>query len=201
MTNPNWREYGKTIKVEGGIKAQSTRGAIGESWWSKRFLGVLESFAMGGRLTRGRSYARAGQVLSMQISPGAVTSTVQGQAVPAPSVDLSAVRNDLKNLRTAQEAYFSDHNAYSSTIAGLAFTPSAGVTIKFVEAGPMAYAVSGTLDGKAGVSCVMFIGRVSAIPKTAQGVAARSEGGPLCDGDPPAGPAPTKSSARRASKF
>jgi len=55
-----WREYGKTIKVEGGIKAQSTRGAIGESWWSKRFLSVLESFAMGGRLTRGRSYARAG---------------------------------------------------------------------------------------------------------------------------------------------
>jgi hypothetical protein len=58
----------------------------------------------------------------------------------------------------------------------------------------MAYAVSGTLEGKTGVSCVMFIGRVSAIPKTAQGVAARSEGGPLCDGDSPAEstPAPVR---------
>ena len=59
-----FEEYGKTIRVEGGLKARSTRGAIGESWWSKRFLAVLESFALGTRLTRGRNYARAGQVLT-----------------------------------------------------------------------------------------------------------------------------------------
>ncbi len=71
--------YGRPIRVEGGIKAHSTRGEIGESWWSKRFIAVLESFAgLGGRLGRGRSYARAGQVLALTIGPGAVTSTVQG---------------------------------------------------------------------------------------------------------------------------
>jgi uncharacterized Zn finger protein len=74
----SFREYGKTIRVEGGLKAQSARGDIGESWWSKRFLTVLESFAMGGRLTRGKNYARAGQVLSLDVNPGAVTATVQG---------------------------------------------------------------------------------------------------------------------------
>ena len=74
----NFRDFGRTIKVEGGIKAQSTRGDIGESWWSKRFLTVLESFAMGTRLTRGRSYARAGQVLALDVAPGSVTATVQG---------------------------------------------------------------------------------------------------------------------------
>jgi uncharacterized Zn finger protein len=68
----------RTRKVEGGIRARSTRGAIGESWWSKRFLAVLESFALGTRLTRGRNYARAGQVLRLDVAPGAVTATVQG---------------------------------------------------------------------------------------------------------------------------
>jgi uncharacterized Zn finger protein len=33
---------------------------------------------MGGRLTRGRTYARKGQVLELGVRPGAVTSTVQG---------------------------------------------------------------------------------------------------------------------------
>jgi len=84
MTGPGgFERYGKTLRVEGGLRAQSTRGAIGESWWSKRFLAVLESFALGSRLTRGRNYARAGQVLSLTIAPGLVTAAVQGSR-PSP---------------------------------------------------------------------------------------------------------------------
>jgi uncharacterized Zn finger protein len=60
------------------MRARSTRGAIGQSWWARRFLDVLESFALGTRLTRGRSYARAGQVLTLEIAPGLVTASVQG---------------------------------------------------------------------------------------------------------------------------
>ncbi|MEU8297084.1 SWIM zinc finger family protein [Micromonospora sp. NPDC048909] len=71
-------DYGRPRRVDGGLKARSTRGAIGRSWWSRRFLEVLESFALGTRLTRGRSYARAGQVVSLDIAPGAVTAVVQG---------------------------------------------------------------------------------------------------------------------------
>jgi uncharacterized Zn finger protein len=66
------------IAVEGGLTARSTRGAIGTSWWSKRFIAVVESFGAGGRLTRGRAYARKGQVLSLELSPGEVTASVQG---------------------------------------------------------------------------------------------------------------------------
>lgn len=66
------------IRVEGGIRARTIRGAIGKTWWSKRFVAVLESFALGTRLTRGRSYARAGQVLSLTVAPGEVTASVQG---------------------------------------------------------------------------------------------------------------------------
>ena len=65
-------------KTEGGIKAKSERGAIGETWWSKRWVQALESLGMGTRLTRGRSYARQGQVLSIEIELGVVKAKVQG---------------------------------------------------------------------------------------------------------------------------
>jgi uncharacterized Zn finger protein len=74
----NYADYGPARRVEGGLKARSTRGQIGESWWSRRFLAVLESFAIGSRLTRGRSYARKGQVLALDVAPGEVTAAVQG---------------------------------------------------------------------------------------------------------------------------
>ena len=35
--------YGKTIKVDNGLKAKSKRGDIGATWWSRRFIDVLES--------------------------------------------------------------------------------------------------------------------------------------------------------------
>ncbi|MET8759662.1 SWIM zinc finger family protein [Lentzea sp. NPDC004782] len=70
--------YGKTIKVDNGIKARSKRGDIGATWWSRRFIEVLESFGMGGRLSRGRNYARQGQVLSLSLSTSMVIALVQG---------------------------------------------------------------------------------------------------------------------------
>ncbi|WP_034593131.1 SWIM zinc finger family protein [Hamadaea tsunoensis] len=69
---------GPAKSVQGGLKARSTRGAIGDTWWSKAFLGALERLADGGRLQRGRAYARKGQVVSMQLSAGVVTAVVQG---------------------------------------------------------------------------------------------------------------------------
>jgi uncharacterized Zn finger protein len=64
--------------TKGGIKAQSKRGTFGESWWARRWITVLESFDIGARLGRGRSYARRGQVLSIEIDKGKVTARVQG---------------------------------------------------------------------------------------------------------------------------
>ncbi|MGC5032209.1 SWIM zinc finger family protein [Micromonospora sp. DT229] len=80
MTGPTGRfaDYGRPRRVEGGLRARSARGAIGVSWWSRRFLEVLESFALGTRLTRGRAYARAGQVVRLDIAPGMVSASVQG---------------------------------------------------------------------------------------------------------------------------
>ena len=68
----------RPIQVSGGIKAQSQRGAFANRWWAKRWIAVLESFDIGTRLGRGRSYARQGQVLDIQIAPGEVKAKVQG---------------------------------------------------------------------------------------------------------------------------
>jgi uncharacterized Zn finger protein len=61
-----------------GIRAQSTRGAFGKSWWASRWIAALEKLVDSGRLSRGRSYARSGQVLNLDIRPGHVSSRVQG---------------------------------------------------------------------------------------------------------------------------
>lgn len=78
-----WNDYPKRSKpreAKDGIKAKSKRGDIGETWWSKRFIKLLESFDLGGRLTRGKTYARKGQVLNLGIEPGEVTAQVQGSS-------------------------------------------------------------------------------------------------------------------------
>ena len=64
--------------VEGGIRARSRRGDIGETWWSRRFIAILESFGMGSRLARGQHYARRGQVMDLEVGPGVVQARVQG---------------------------------------------------------------------------------------------------------------------------
>jgi uncharacterized Zn finger protein len=68
------------IPVPDGIRAKSRRGDIGSTWWSRRFVAALESYygTSASRLARGRSYARAGQVVRMVLEPGRVEAIVQG---------------------------------------------------------------------------------------------------------------------------
>ncbi|MGI5288848.1 SWIM zinc finger family protein [Nonomuraea polychroma] len=73
-----WFDGGRPIKVEGGIRARTQRGSIGSTWWSRRFIDILERICDKGRLSRGRAYARQGQVLSIDLSAGEVRAAVQG---------------------------------------------------------------------------------------------------------------------------
>lgn len=68
----------KPRPVEGGIRARSKRGPMAQSWWSTRFIEVLEQIGLGNRMQRGRRYARAGQVIELEVATGAVTAVVQG---------------------------------------------------------------------------------------------------------------------------
>jgi len=79
----------KPKKVDGGIKAKTKRGkSFGSTWWSKKWIDVLESFGWSNRLQRGRSYARQGQVIDIDIKKGKVVSHVQGSRPKPYKVDI-----------------------------------------------------------------------------------------------------------------
>jgi uncharacterized Zn finger protein len=73
-----WPSYTPPIRVEDGIKAKSKRGKFVKNWWADRWIKALTPLMDSGRLSRGRSYARRGQVLDIEIAPGEVRSRVQG---------------------------------------------------------------------------------------------------------------------------
>lgn len=84
MRFSDWDRFGRfpppsrPRQAKGGIKAATQHGRFGESWWGRRWIEVLESFNIGARLQRGRSYARKGQVLSVDVAKGMVQARVQG---------------------------------------------------------------------------------------------------------------------------
>ncbi|HEX9986453.1 MAG TPA: SWIM zinc finger family protein [Thermoanaerobaculia bacterium] len=81
----------KPIVAKGGIRARSKRGDFATKWWGRRWLAVLEALNLGGRLQRGRTYARKGQVLDLDIEPGTVRARVQG-SMPKPYAVTLGVR-------------------------------------------------------------------------------------------------------------
>ncbi len=68
----------RAIETKDGIKAQSKRGAFAKNWWAQRWIAALERLVDSGRLSRGRSYARKGQVLSIDETNDGIVARVQG---------------------------------------------------------------------------------------------------------------------------
>lgn len=64
--------------ADGGIKAQTQRGAFGEKWWARRWIAILERAPNARELKRGKRYARQGQVLDIEVAKGEVEARVQG---------------------------------------------------------------------------------------------------------------------------
>ncbi len=74
-----WYDYPRERRrPANGIKAKTQRGKFGQTWWAGQWLAALERLVDTGRLSRGRSYARSGQVLELDVGPEGVKSRVQG---------------------------------------------------------------------------------------------------------------------------
>ncbi len=66
------------IEVAHGIKLNKAIAELGNNWWSRRWLSIIEDFGLGVRLQRAKMYASRGQVISIIIENGIVRGSVQG---------------------------------------------------------------------------------------------------------------------------
>jgi uncharacterized Zn finger protein len=71
-------EPSRPKEAKDGIKARSQRGAFAKNWWAQRWIAALERLVDSGRLSRGRTYARKGQVLSIEETKDGIMAKVQG---------------------------------------------------------------------------------------------------------------------------
>lgn len=73
-----WFPPSRPLPAKGGIRSRRAHGSFGDTWWARRWVETLEAFPIGSRLQRGRSYARKGQVLEIQVEVGEIRARVQG---------------------------------------------------------------------------------------------------------------------------
>ena len=102
--NYGWFGASQPREAKGGIKSQSKRGDFGESWWAQRWIDVLGSFDIGARLQRGRTYARKGQVLSIEVDKGIVKARVQGSRTKPYEVSIQVRQLSVTEWDTLVEA-------------------------------------------------------------------------------------------------
>jgi uncharacterized Zn finger protein len=116
----DWRDWepSRPLSVEDGIAARSKRGAIGETWWSQRFIALLESFGVGSRLQRGRNYARRGQVVELEIEAGVVLAKVQGSRYTPYRVRIRAKTLTEQQWRRVEKAMAAQALPLAKLLAG-----------------------------------------------------------------------------------
>ena len=77
---------------------------------------------------------------------------------------VAQMKSDLKNLATAEEAFFYDSTYYTSSLASLNnFSPSTGVTLTVVEATPMGWSAQ-TVHSQTSRMCTLYQGTATPIP-------------------------------------
>jgi uncharacterized Zn finger protein len=106
-----WYPPSSPIRTDKGIKARNQRGAFGTSWWAKRWIAALDRFGWGSRLQRGRTYARQGQVLSIDFAGAKIKAKVQGSRprpydVTIEMQPLSSAQWERATAALAQQAIF-----------------------------------------------------------------------------------------------
>ena len=89
---------------------------------------------------------------------------------------VATLKSDLRNLVTAEEAYFSDFTTYTTTLATTQFQPSTGVTYAVSAATATGWAATATHVGLVGATpsgCHIAVG-------TAETTASENEGAAYC---------------------
>jgi len=84
----------------------------------------------------------------------------------------SEIQSDLRNLVTAEEAYFDSHYTYTDDLSLLDYNLSPNVAIEFVEATAAGWSAKGT-HANTTAECGIYIGSATApsgVPVSAEGI-------------------------------
>jgi hypothetical protein len=121
------------------------------------------------------------------------SDTAPPPPAPAPADTASALdavepvvqmRVDLRNLVTAQNAYFQTQGIYSRRMEpfALQYLWHRGVTVRLLTADAQSWSASATHANRPGKSCTIWFGPVSTRPVTiSEGKVAEKAGTPVCD--------------------
>lgn len=85
--------------------------------------------------------------------------------------NLAALKSDLRNLATAEEAYFYQNSTYTSNLTALNLQPSPGVTFTFGTANAAGWSASVTHPLAFPITCALFMGGAPALaPAVVEGL-------------------------------
>jgi type IV pilus assembly protein PilA len=83
----------------------------------------------------------------------------------------ASLKSDLRNLATAEEAYFYENNSYTGNLAALNVSLTSGVTVTFGTANASGWSARLTHPLAYPIQCAMFMGGVAAMaPATVEGI-------------------------------
>lgn len=83
----------------------------------------------------------------------------------------TAMKSDLRNLATAQEAYYYDNSTYAAALGLLNFTPSTGVVVTITQAGAGGWSGTSTHPRAWPLTCAIYFGNAALVaPATTEGV-------------------------------
>lgn len=85
--------------------------------------------------------------------------------------NLAALKTDLRNLSTAEEAYFFENSTYTNDAANLVYHTSSGVVLTIVDGTASGWSAKATHPASFPISCALYAGGVSALaPATVEGL-------------------------------
>ncbi len=83
---------------------------------------------------------------------------------------VSAMKSDLHHLASSEEDFYYVNSQYAASVAQVNFSPSRGVILTIVEAGPIGWSALTSHPQATPVTCAVFYGAAAAVaPATAEG--------------------------------
>jgi len=83
----------------------------------------------------------------------------------------AALKSDLRNLATAEEAYMFDNDSYTSVLTSLPFNTSPGVVLTITNASTSGWGAIATHPASYPLTCAIFSGNIPPVaPATVEGL-------------------------------